>query len=428
LFDVEQRELSQSEVFRVIEERAEQEQRPGVDHIHQQEASGSKALPLCISDDTDTSRDSALSPGEDMKDLELTYETADAAAADDGLRVEQLLGQLNGQDNDIDQQNHNQAYNLNPPEESRVSPLRRPFRLIFDSSSIHNMAPRLESPIPIPPRNDAREATDQFQRGSLSFQVEKADNPASKFVDVHAAVPDQSKCQDTNEALQPNVSTDDHDTPWRKLFSIASSHSAFSIDEVDAKEDIASGIDNPRSSNASLGTTRDPEISTLRLAQSLHDVESSVFICPSPTASLRNITSLAERLSRKLTEEPTHSDPDEFWRKFVFDNEENDSTIDSPRQADSPPPRPVPRSSLYVGLASTHVGPASTSMSGKALPSTPSNSIFSQNGSAKEFEFPTSHSRPVAAQPAVSAWSTPEQSNRSAKDNLTSKIKHEKQH
>jgi hypothetical protein len=144
LFDVEQRELSQPQGLIMVEERVEQEPRLCTDYICEQEASGSWALPLCISDDTDTSRDNASALDKDMREPGPMNEAVDAAA-DEGLGVEQLLDQLNGQDNDGDQRGDDQGYGPRLPVENRA-PRPASFRLMFESSSVHNATLPLGSP------------------------------------------------------------------------------------------------------------------------------------------------------------------------------------------------------------------------------------------------------------------------------------------
>jgi hypothetical protein len=410
LFDIEQRKLSQPQGFRQIEVTAEEEQRHYIKPIYEQEISGTKGLPLCISDDTDT-EDCSSSPDVHMKELEPADKIVDAPA-DDGLGVERLPDQLNGRDNGLGQREDFQTNEPQLETRNRVSLSPALIPLMFESSSVHNSAPRSDSLSQVFLSKVANDS-DQLQRNSTPFQAEKTDDSGPKFVGLHVAQSNQSKIfQNTGKEWQLNErGTEDEDAAWKRFFSIASSDSALFFDAVEAEQNAAIDSDNSWSTNTSLATARDPEVSTLRPAQSFHDAESSVFFHNSPSTSLRNITSLAEQQSHQPADKPTHSDPNEFWRKFVFGGEDDDDTTASPGRADSPPPRQPAASSLYVGPASTHVGSASTSASEEI--------ISPQNG--RHADIVTSHSRVIAARPTVSAWPAPLQSNRSMEPDLTSR-------
>lgn len=298
LFDVEQRELFQPQEFRLTEERVEQEPRPrtGINHIQEQEASGFHALPVFISDDTntDTSEDSALALDENTRELEPINKTAEVAI-DEGLGVEQLLDQLNGQDNDDDQHDDDQAYSpILPVQDPQSAPA--PFRLVFDTSSDHNDVLPSDSPLEPLPR-DYGTFADRPDRNNLPSDADEADATMPNSVNVHTAQAGQAQVQGTGEVEPSEDNVQDIDAPWRKLFSISSSNSAFVIDEF-GTEDVGSSHDSSHSINASLATTRDAGFKTLRPAQSLFEAESSVSIHNSPSASFRMITSLAAQPQR----------------------------------------------------------------------------------------------------------------------------------
>ncbi|RDI83386.1 hypothetical protein Vi05172_g6504 [Venturia inaequalis] len=371
LFDVEQRRLSQPQGSGLTERRVEQDPRSrvGMNHTQEQEVSGSHALPVCISDDTDISEDSASALDEDMGESESTNETADAAI-EEGLGVQQLLDRLNGQDSGDDQHDDDHGHSPIPPVRE-YQPPPAPFRLVFESSSNHNGVLPSDSPWESIPRDDTLGAfVDHADRNSSPSDTGEADPKMPNFVNVHTTQARQPSFQEIDEVRPLGKDIQDADAPWRQLFSIPSSNSAFAIDELDT-DNVSSGHDSFHSINASLATTRDAEFKTLRPAQSLFEAESSASIHNSPSASFRMITRLEVQPQRETNTIEAHiaqprritekkqSNHNEYWRKFVFGDEDEDDDDD----------------------------------------------------------------KTTAAQPTTSAWpsSSPKQNHRSAKPNLTSK-------
>lgn len=298
LFDVEQRELSQPLEFSLNEERVGQEPSSRIDteHTHEQDASGSHALPVYISDDTDTSEDSASALDECTRELEPRNESADAAI-EEGLGVQQLLDHLNGQDNDDHQHNDDQGYSpILSVHNPQLTPA--PFRLVFGSSSDDSDMLALSRPLEVPPGYDTQQpVADRPVRNNPPFDVGDADPIMPNFVDVHAARARRSHVQQTDEVEPSEGSLQDDDAPWKKLFSIPSSHSAFTINEFEPEVD-GNGNGSFHSINASLATTRDGEFKTLRPAQSLLEAESSASVVNSSSASFRMISKLAAQPPR----------------------------------------------------------------------------------------------------------------------------------
>jgi hypothetical protein len=417
LFDVEQRELAQPQKFRLVGGTAEQESR-FLGHAHEQEASSSSSIPLC---DTETSESSSSASDDEVNEPEPVAQTT-PPPVDQSLEVGQLLNQLDGQgDSFYEQKDIEIDYPGPPVKNCATSPPH--FRLAFESSSVLNDTfPSERLPVPFP-ENDVREATDQFQfqPSILLFEIEKvkkADVSVPNIVNIHVARPGQCGQQDKDEIEEMNVASVDDDTAWKRFFSLASSNSALYLNEVDPAHDLASGSDTPHSRNASLATTRDADFTTLKPAQSLRELESSVSVHNSPPASLRHITSLIEQPFRTSVEEPKQNDPNEFWRKFVFDDDDDTTTLQ--KRADSPPPQHSSDSSLYVGPASTHIDPPCAWMSEKALPSATGNSSILPENESDPF-FSTWYESTGAAQPAASAWSGPKHNNRSTKTDLAFK-------
>jgi hypothetical protein len=420
LFDMEQRELAQPQKFRLVEGAAEQESR-FLGQAHDQEASSSRSITLCVPDDTYTSGSSSSASDDEVNEPEPRVQTT-PPPVDQGLEVRQLLDQLDGQGDDFYEQKDIEIDYTGPPVENRA-PSPPPFRLVFESSSVLNDTfPSKRLPVPFP-ENDVGKATDQFQfqPSIMLFEIEKvkkADVLVPNIINLHVTRPEQSGHQDRDEVEEMNEASEDDDAAWKRFFSLASSNSALYLDEVDPAHDLTSGSDTPHSRNASLATTRDSDSTTLKPAQSLRELESSAFVHNSHSASFRHITSLNEQTFRTSVDEPKQNDPNELWRKFVFNDDDDTTTLQ--RQADSPPPQQSSDSSLYVGLASTHIDPLCTWMSEKVLPSaTGSASILPENGSDPFFS--TWYESTGAAQPAVSAWSAPKHNNRSTRTDLALK-------
>ncbi|KAE9980646.1 hypothetical protein EG328_000191 [Venturia inaequalis] len=316
LFDVEQRRLSQPQGSGLTERRVEQDPRSrvGMNHTQEQDVSGSHALPVCISDDTDISEDSASALDEDMGESESTNETADAAI-EEGLGVQQLLDRLNGQDSGDDQHDDDHGHSPIPPVREYQPPLA-PFRLVFESSSNHNGVLPSDSPLESIPRDDTLGAfVDHADRNSSPSDTGEADPKMPNFVNVHTTQARQPSFQEIDEVRPLGTDIQDADAPWRQLFSIPSSNSAFAIDELDT----------------------DNETNT---------IEAHI-------AQPRRIT------------EKSQSNHNEYWRKFVFGDEDEDNDEDDDEEDD----------------------------------------------------------KTTAAQPTTSDWpsSSPKQNHRSAKPNLTSK-------
>ncbi|TLD27896.1 hypothetical protein E2P81_ATG06242 [Venturia nashicola] len=333
LFDVEQHELSQPQGFGSTEKRVEQRSRPRIDmnHIYGQDVSGSPELFVCISDDTDTSEDSASAIDEDKRRLEPMKK----AAIEEDLEVHQLLDQLKGRDNDDDQHRVDQGCSpILSVHDSPPAPV--PLRLVFESSSDHHDGLPSHRPLEPRPRDDTRGAfTDRAGRNDPCSDTGDADATMPNSVNANTAQARQPHFRQTDEVGLLTSDDQDDDAPWRTLFSIPSSNSAFAADEFET-ENVSSDHDSFHSFNSSLATTRDAELKTLRAAQSLFETESSASIHISPSASFRMITSLVAEPQREKdmidanivqphhVTDTNHSDHNEYWRKFIFDDEDEE--------------------------------------------------------------------------------------------------------
>ncbi|TID18310.1 hypothetical protein E6O75_ATG06386 [Venturia nashicola] len=272
LFDVEQHELSQPQGFGSTEKRVEQRSRPRIDmnHIYGQDVSGSPGLFVCISDDTDTSEDSASAIDEDKRRLEPMKK----AAIEEDLEVHQLLDQLKGRDNDDDQHRVDQGCSpILSVHDSPPAPV--PLRLVFESSSDHNDGLPSHRPLEPRPRDDTRGAfTDRAGRNDPCSDTGDADATMPNSVNANTAQARQPHFRQTDEVGLLTSDDQDDDAPWRTLFSIPSSNSAFAADEFE--------------------TENEKDMIDANIVQPHHVTDTN------------------------------HSDHNEYWRKFIFDDEDEE--------------------------------------------------------------------------------------------------------
>ncbi|QDS75998.1 hypothetical protein FKW77_004509 [Venturia effusa] len=329
LFDVEQHELSRHQALGLTEDIVELENIE-MNHVHEQDTSGSRTVPVCISDNTNTSEDSASTLHEQgTRQSEAVEAESDK---DPGAQDERL----NGKDNEDDHRGNDQEYgsiNLAQGLHSESAP----FRLVFESSSYHHDVLSSGSPLELCQRRKSHEhIADGPDRMSPLPDAVQADAAKPEYINIHATQAEDESDQGTDEAEPSEGNLRDDDLPWRKLFSIPSSTPGFVVDDFN-REYISSGRRGLRSVSASLATTRDAGFQTLRPVESLFEAESSASINNSPSPSFRLITNLVAQPRRgknildedmaKLSYEHNETkqrDPNEYWRKFVFDDEDED--------------------------------------------------------------------------------------------------------
>jgi hypothetical protein len=223
-----------------------------------------------------------------------------------------------------------------------------PYHLVFESSSVE--ISQRQSASYVPQSNDMLRST---------LLADKLDRTPPRNRGIPSL--DYGKITSRTNRIDEFQRRSAKESVWENIWSVPSSVSGRS--DADSSWRRAEEQATTPSKHSSLLTHQATVVN-----QSRYDVDSSVRVTQSPSASLRNIMTLAELPPvRRVTSTGTsNANEEELWKRLVFgDEEESTPSVESQDKEITQPPRLIsrpPASSLFVGVSTT-----SSSGTGDAL-------------------------------------------------------------